>query len=80
MEGSQADYLLSPDDDDNRMMRTFDWPVRFVLSKLVGIKYSDGKKVPKLVRATERKSLYSARYLRYTVVMFCLYLFLGIGF
>ena len=79
MEDPQADYLLSSEDDGRGGI--FDWPLRFVLSKLSGVEYSHGgKKKSSLVKASERKSLYSARYFRYTVILFLLYILSGIGY
>lgn len=81
MEDSRADYVLTSENGEHASrFAIFDRPVRLVMSWISGVDYSDGRKKNSLVRASERKSLYSARYFRYTVVLFFLYIFLGLGY
>lgn len=81
MEDSKANYLLSSENGETDSGGGFfDWPLKFMISKLSGVDYSDKPKKAALVKASERKSLYSARYFRYTVLMFIVYLMIGLGY
>jgi hypothetical protein len=78
MEDSKAEYLLADEDGGRAVVPWFDVPMQWLMAKLTGQKISDDPN--RLVKTSERRSLYSARYFRYTVVLFLLYVFVGIGY
>lgn len=80
MDDAKADYLLSSEGGERFAKPSwFDMPSRFILSRLGLLVPSSGNS-SRLIKISEMKTVYAIRYFRYTITLFFMYLFLGMGY